>query len=550
MTSRPSAPAVPLLAALLLAPVAAGAQEFPVRETTLANGMKVLVHEDHSIPSVALFIFYRVGSRDEHTGITGISHFFEHMMFNGAKKYGPKQLDVVMEAAGGRNNAYTDYDVTVYQDWFPPSALDLILDIEADRIEHLAFDPKMIESERGVVASERRTSVEANNYAVLDEELWAAAYTAHPYQWPVIGWMTDIQAWTLDDLKHHFRMGYSPSNATLVVAGDIAYDDFVRLARAKLERIPAHDPPPPVLTQEPEQKGERRIAVERLAQLPILEVGYHVPASSHADFYPLQVLRNVLFFGQSSRMYRRLVDRDQLAVDVDAAMGLALDPTLLTMTVQPREGVAPATVERALDEEIDALRRDGVRPEELAKAKNALLAAFYRNMRTISGKAQAIGSYQVYFGDYKRLFAAADEYGKVTSADVVAAASRYLTARNRTVAVLVPSADAGASGEGEEGDGEAAVASPAPSPKPTPSPSATATPAPPTPTPTQTPMQIPAPLPATESAPAREPVAITPEAAADGATRPSGATEPPPQKPTPSPSPRRRVSSPDAGGVP
>ena len=178
------------------------AQTFDVETHTLKNGMKILVQRDSSIPNVALYIFYRVGSRNERPGTTGLSHFFEHMMFNGAKKYGPGQFDQVMEAAGGRNNAYTSNDVTVYQDWFPRSGLELIFEMEADRIEHLNLDPKIIESERGVVSSERRTSIDADNLGVLYEQLWATASRA-PVQWPVVGWMVDIENWTMEDLQHH-----------------------------------------------------------------------------------------------------------------------------------------------------------------------------------------------------------------------------------------------------------------------------------------------------------------------------------------------------------
>src|SRR2546425_7950017 len=253
------------------------AQQFPVATKTLKNGMKVLVQTDHSIPNVALYIFYKIGSRNERPGTTGISHFFEHMMFNGAKKYGPGELDNVMEANGGSNNAYTTRDVTVYQDWFPRSALELIFDIEADRIRDLSFDPEKIKSERGVVASERRTSVDANNFGVLDEQLWAMAFLAHPYQWPVLGWMSDIEHWTMDDLKHHFEMGYSPSNATMVVAGDVSPDEIFKLCEKYIEPIPSHAAPPPVTTLEPEPLGERRAIVHKYAQLPIVMVGYHVP---------------------------------------------------------------------------------------------------------------------------------------------------------------------------------------------------------------------------------------------------------------------------------
>src|SRR5262249_45894263 len=164
------------------------AKQFPVATKTLKNGMKVLVQTDHSIPNVALYIFYRIGSRNEHPGTTGLSHFFEHMMFNGAKKYGPGELDKAMKANGAATNASNTENVTIYQDWFPRSALNLIFDIEADRIQYLSFDAKKIESERGVVASERRTSVDSDNAGILDEQLQATAFVAHPYQWPVVGW--------------------------------------------------------------------------------------------------------------------------------------------------------------------------------------------------------------------------------------------------------------------------------------------------------------------------------------------------------------------------
>ncbi len=238
------------------------AQEFPVQTRTLKNGMKVLVQSDHSIPNVALYIFYRVGSRNERPGTTGLSHFFEHMMFNGAKRYGPGDLDRVMEANGGSNNAYTNRDTTVYQDWFPRSALPLIFDMEADRIEDLNFDPQKIQSERGVVASERRLRTENSNRGLLNEQLWATAFAAHTYQWPVVGWMSDIEHWTMEDLKQHFAMGYSPSNATMVVVGDVTAEEIFQLCEKYIASIPPHAPPPPVTTVEPEQLGERRLVVQ------------------------------------------------------------------------------------------------------------------------------------------------------------------------------------------------------------------------------------------------------------------------------------------------
>jgi zinc protease len=416
----------------------ARAQEFPVAERTLKNGMKVLVQTDHNIPNVALYIFYRIGSRNERPGTTGLSHFFEHMMFNGAKKYGPGDLDKVMEANGGANNAYTSQNVTVYQDWFPRTALPVIFDIEADRIQNLSFDPAKIESERGVVASERRLSVDNNNGGLLDEQLWASAFIAHPYQWPVVGWMSDIEHWTIEDLKHHFEMGYSPSNATMVVVGDVTPEEIFQICEKTIEPIPSHAPPPPVTTVEPPQLGERRLVVHKQAELPLLMIAYHVPATNNADFYATNILRTILFEGESSRMYQRLVDKDQLALDVESSLQPAFDPTVAIIVAEPKQGVDPEKCEKAIYEELERAKSSAITDQELEKAKNIRLMEFYHQMRTINGRANTIGTYEVFMGDYKKLFDAAKNYGAVTKEDVQRVAKAYFDVNNRTVATLLP----------------------------------------------------------------------------------------------------------------
>jgi zinc protease len=413
-------------------------QEFPVVTRTLKNGMKVLVQTDHSIPNIALYIFYRIGSRNEGPGTTGLSHFFEHMMFNGAKKYGPGELDKVMEANGGSNNAYTTRDVTVYQDWFPRSALPLIYDIEADRIQNLSFDPQKIKSEREVVASERRLRVDNDNGGLLDEQLWASAYIAHPYHWPVIGWMSDIEHWTIDQLRHHFEMGYSPNNAVMIVAGDASPDEIFQLCEKYIEPIPTHPAPPPLVTVEPEQLGERRLVVRKPAQLPLVLLAYHIPQTKSSDFYAINVLRTVLFQGESSRMYQRLVDKDQIALDVSSSVEPAFDPTVVEIAIQPKQNIDPQKCERAFYEELEKVTGTPVSDTELEKAKNIRLADFYREMRTINGRANTIGTYEVFFGDYKKLFDAAKNYSAVTTADVQRVAKAYFGPNNRTVATLIP----------------------------------------------------------------------------------------------------------------
>ncbi|MBI4851956.1 MAG: insulinase family protein [Acidobacteria bacterium] len=422
----------------ILATSVAYSQNIDIKTHTLKNGMKILVHEDNSIPNAAMYIFYRIGSRNERPGTTGLSHFFEHMMFNGAKKYGPGEFDRVMESNGGTNNAYTNRNLTVYQDWFPSSQLELIFDLEADRIENLSIDPKIVESERGVVYSERRNSVDSNNLSILDEQLWASAFVAHPYQWPVVGWPSDIEKWSLEDLRKHFEAGYSPSNATMVVTGNVQFSEVIKLAEKYIEPIKPHNPPATITTVEPEQLGERRIKVEKAAQVPAIAIGYHVSATNNPEFYPIRVLETVLFSGESSRLYKRLVDKDQTVLSIGGGIDFDIDPTLFTFYGQIQPGTSSDLVEKAIYEELEKVKTSGITEEELKKAKNILLFGFYSQLRTIAGKANTIGTYEVYFGDYKKLLSAPDDFAKVTNEDVKRIAQKYFTSRNRSVVTLVP----------------------------------------------------------------------------------------------------------------
>ena len=442
------------LALLCVAAASASALEDKNIEThTLGNGMKVVLWPDHSIPNVALYTFFRVGSRNERPGITGLSHFFEHMMFLGSKNYPPGEFDNVMEAAGGRNNAFTERDITVYQDWFPRTALTTIFELESDRIAHLSIDSTSVKSEREVVASERRRSVEDDNVQALDEETWAAAFMAHPYQWPVIGWMVDIEHWKIRDLYDYFHTYYAPNNATLVAVGDFEPAELLGLCRKYLEPIPRGPQPPTVTTVEPEQKGERRIELRRQAQVTTLMASWHIPATSSPDYFPLRVLETLLLQGDSSRLHHRLVEKDQLALRVFGGLGYALDPTLFQVAVQPLQGKEPAVCEKAVDAEIERLRTTPVDEHELRKAKNQIAADFYRNLQTISGKASVLGFSDVYFGDPKFLLGAVQRYEAVTAADLQRVVGTYFRNDNRTMSVLVPEQEAAASAAGEAKEG-------------------------------------------------------------------------------------------------
>ncbi|MBN2411161.1 insulinase family protein [candidate division KSB1 bacterium] len=407
-----------------------------VHTFTLENGMKFFVLEDHSIPNANMYIFWKVGSRNEVPGITGLSHFFEHMMFNGANKYGPKEFDRVMEANGGANNAYTTENNTVYTDFFPSDAVKVIFDLEADRIGHLAFEDSMIESERGVVLSERSMYLNNSNWFKLNEQVLAVAFMAHPYRWEVIGYESDIRNWTKTDLQNYFKTYYAPNNGIVVMVGDIKVEQIKKLAKQYFEPIPSHEPPRPVHTTEPEQQGEKRLYVHKDVSSPNILIAYHAPETRYKDYYAVELLSSILSAGKSSRLYTALIDENQLAVSVETYYPLAFDPTLFYVYAICNKDVPEDTLEKAIYEEIEKIKRDGVTENELQKVKNRKLVDFYHDMEQIDGKANMIGTYELYFGDYELLFNAPDEYQKVTVADIKEAAEKYLKKSNRTVGIL------------------------------------------------------------------------------------------------------------------
>jgi len=418
---------------------AAGAEA--IRSETLDNGMKIVVWPDRDIPSVAMYIWYRAGGRNEYPGITGIAHYFEHMMFNGTSTRSPGEFDRTMEANGGSNNAYTSNDVTVYQDWFPKSALELIFDLEGDRMANLDFDPKVVESERQVVYSERRLRVDNDNFGALFEQVNATQWIAHPYQFPVIGWPSDIEAWTLQDLKDFYRTYYAPNNATMFVVGDVDPDEVFALARRYIGKIPAQAPPQAIRTIEPEQLGERRIVLRKEAQTPLLLMGHHAFRASDADTPALELLLNVLGEGSSSRLNQLLVEETQTAVQVGTYLQAGFDPGAAYVYAVLPPGGDPARVEAQIAAELTRIAAEGVSSAELEKARSAKLASFWRSQATISGKAQALGTYEVFHGDYRKLFAVPQAYDAIDSEALKRVASKVFRVDNRTVGVLLPTTE-------------------------------------------------------------------------------------------------------------
>ena len=406
-----------------------------VNSFTLKNGMKFLVMEDNSIPNANMYLFYKVGSRNEYPGITGLSHFFEHMMFNGAKKYGPKKFDNTMEFNGGANNAYTSQNVTVYTDWFPTSSMETIFDLESDRIGNLTIDPKMVQSERGVVSSEKSTGLENSPWEQLSELIYSTAYTEHSYHWPVIGYQTDIDSWTKEDLEKYFKTYYAPNNCVVVICGNVKTADVKKLADQYMAAIPAQTPPPVVHLKEPEQLGERRVSFKKELPVPYLLMGYHVPESKDKDYYALSILSDILTSGNSSRLYASIVDKKQIATNVFTDYSESFDPTLFMIYGVVAKASDEMALEKAIDEELDKIKKDGITQKELQKIKNQKLVTLYKQLETINGKANSIGSYEVYFGDYKKLFDAPAAFNKVTVEDVQRVAKTYLNKTNRTIGV-------------------------------------------------------------------------------------------------------------------
>jgi zinc protease len=416
-------------------PVKAGVPK-DIRAYTLDNGLRIIVWPDHDIPNVVMYNFVRAGGRNEYPGITGLSHFFEHMMFNGTKRRAQGEFDETMEAAGGANNAYTSEDLTVYMDWFPRSALEMIFDLEADRLHHLAIDPDVVESGRGVVYSERRSRVDNDNDGLLNEQLVATAFIAHPYQVPVIGWPSDIENWTQQDLEDYFRTYYAPNNLTMVFTGDVEAEEVFVMAERYFGPIPKQDPPEPITTLEPEQQGERRLLIEKDAQAPLIHMAFHAGSATDPETLPMSVLLNILVGGNSSRLHQTLVEEDQLALAVGGFQMEGLDPGLVYFYLTLPPGSDLDEVEDRLLEELNRVAVGGITEAELEKARNIMIADYWRALSTIDGKAAALGRAEVFFGDYQQAFSLPADLDAVTAAEIQQAAAAVFRRNNMTIGVL------------------------------------------------------------------------------------------------------------------
>lgn len=410
-----------------------------INEHYLPNGLKIVTLENHKSPVVTFQVWYKIGSRNEVTGKTGLSHLLEHMMFKGTSKYGKGEFSRTVSKNGGTENAFTSQDYTAYFENFSSDRLDISLDLESDRMVNLTIDPAEFLLERDVVKEERRLRTEDDPVSSLVEELYASSFKVHPYRSPVIGWMTDLNDVTRDDAWNHYKEYYVPNNATVVVVGDFDTEDVIKRIDKYFGSIPNGKIPPEVHIKEPEQSGEKRFLYKREAQLPYVIYGYHVPNYSDRDHYALEVLSNILSSGKSSRLYRSIVYDKQIALSAGGGYTpIQTDPELFYFYAQLRPGKSAEEAEASLNQEIDMVKKEPVSERELEKARNQVEAAFIMGQDSVFYQAMLIGKFETTGAGYKYLDSYINELRKVTAEEIMRVAQKYFADDNKTVGVLVP----------------------------------------------------------------------------------------------------------------
>jgi zinc protease len=412
-----------------------------ITQVTLKNGMTVMLKEIHTAPIISSWLWYRVGSRDEATGKTGISHWTEHMMFKGTKKFPANTLDKSISRDGGRWNASTSRDSTRYYETMPAAKIDLALQLEADRMQNSIFREKEVASERTVIISEREGS-ENEPLFLLSEAVQHAAFRVHPYHHEIIGDMVDLRSITRDDLYTHYRAYYIPNNAILTLAGDFDTKTMLKRARELFEPIPKGKTPSRLVRPEPEQKGEVRLTVEGPGETTFTQIAYHFPNATDPDYFPLQVFESLLngasgLSYKTARLYRALVDKE-LAVDVSGWSESTIDPYLYRITITHRpDGEKTVEALAALDDEIKKLQDTPVSEEEIQRAVKQARAVFAYGSENITHQAFWMG-YTSMFADYRWYTTYLKKLANVTPADLQRVAQKYFRTGSRVVGSYIP----------------------------------------------------------------------------------------------------------------
>jgi zinc protease len=421
-----------------------------LHQTRLDNGLRVILVPDHSAPVYAINVSYKVGSRDELPGHTGFAHLFEHMMFEGSANVGKGEHFILVLNNGGNMNGTTTEDRTIYFEELPKNQFDLGLYLEADRMRSLNVTQANLDNQRNAVQEERRQRIDNQPYGRAELELDSLSYDNFAYKHPTIGSMADLNAATVADVGVFFKTYYAPDNAVLTLVGDFDVDAAMDKVKKYFGSIPAQPAPPKVDLREDPHYGERRESIsDPLARLPRLDIAYHVPPGNTADNYAMQEVAVALAQGQSSRFYQHLVKEKQLASNVNIFTDARTGTSQLYIRATPCAGVSPADLEKGIDDEIDAVLKEGMTADELAKAKTQLLRRFIDRRRTVLGTAQLIGEYVVKFDNPELINTIPDEESAVTLEQANRAAKTYLLREQRTIVTTVPGQPSKAGREGQ-----------------------------------------------------------------------------------------------------
>lgn len=428
-----------LLAGLLFSMAATAQNKISFVEYDLDNGLHVILHQDNSTPIVAVTISYHVGSKNENPERTGFAHFFEHLMFEGSENIDRGEFDKIAMNAGAALNANTSFDRTFYYLLLPSNQLELGLWMESERLLHLRIDSLGVETQRSVVKEERKQSYDNRPYGTLMEKTFSTAFTEHPYRWMPIGSAESINNATLEEFMEFHSIFYVPNNATLSIAGDIDVEQTKQLVQKYFGDIPKGTKPiyrPSIV--EPEKTAEVRDIVYDNIQLPAVVQAYHIPAMGTPDYYALSMLTTLLSDGESSRMTKSIVDKQQKAMFVGAFPFALEDPGLFLVFGIVNSGVTPEDLENAINDEILKAQTEELDEREFQKLRNKVENDFVSNNSTMAGIAESLSDYHMYFGDANLINTEIERYMAVTKADIKRVANQYLKKENRVVLYYLP----------------------------------------------------------------------------------------------------------------
>ncbi|MEP7306543.1 MAG: pitrilysin family protein [Acidobacteriota bacterium] len=414
-------------------------------DTKLANGLRVIISENHAAPVFSVALVYDVGSRDERLGRTGFAHLFEHMMFKGSDNVGPGEHFYTIFSNGGTMNGTTNKERTLYFETMPANQLDAALFLEADRMRSLAIAKDNLDNQRNAVQEERRLRVDNQPYGRADEEIEALAFDNVAYKHSVIGSMADLNAASVDDVTAFFKMYYAPNNAILAIVGDLNTGATLARVRNYFESIPSQPAPPPVDIAQPPQERERRLTIEDpLARLPRVDIGYRIPSTLSPDDDTIDVLTEILAGGRSGRFFEHIVRQQQRAVSVVAFAPNSRGPRLFGIEATPTPGTSVEALEQAIYSEIDGVKAGPIAEPEIEKARNMTRRQFMGSVATSLSLARSLAEYALFFGEPGRINTRWDRLARFSAADVQRVAKQYLTPENRTVVISIPKPPAGA----------------------------------------------------------------------------------------------------------